>query len=69
MRIESVNIDLSMYEGKDVYSDGDIEDELLDLVRTKNEMEILSNDNRWPVLYHLSPIRRNILSWFPFVEV
>jgi len=51
---------------KDTYSDGDIENELLDMVRSGREVwEILRNDDRWPVLYHLSPIRENILSWYP----
>lgn len=30
-------------------------------------LEILSADNRWPILYHISPIRKNILDWYDFV--
>ena len=28
--------------------------------------KILRTDNRWPVLYHLSPVRQNIVEWYPF---
>lgn len=60
-------LNLKYYSGKDLYSDGDIEDELLEIVSTnENYEEILKKDNRWPVLYHLSPIRQNILNWYVF---
>ncbi|MDO5151350.1 MAG: methyltransferase domain-containing protein [Oscillospiraceae bacterium] len=36
------------------------------LSQTKNPLEIISMDNRWPVLYHMSPIRKNIVEWYPF---
>lgn len=55
-------LDLTFYKGEDLYSDGDIEDVLLDIVKTNDDYyEILSNDNRWPILYHLSPERENII--------
>ncbi len=58
---------LSGYKGDDLYSDGSIEDELLDIVSTTSHFEkILAKDNRWPLLYHLSPLRRNLLEWYPF---
>ena len=51
----------------DFYSDGDIEDELLEIVeKTKDYNKIIANDNRWAILYHLSPIRHNIINWYPF---
>ena len=60
-------INLDFYSGKDLYSDGDIEDEILDIVKTNNDFStILANDKRWPILYHLSPIRRNLLEWYNF---
>ncbi len=60
---------LDFYTGKDFYSDGDIEDELLEIVKNNNSFEkILQNDTRWPILYHLSPIRENIINWYPFKE-
>jgi SAM-dependent methyltransferase len=63
----SAKLNLSFYSGKDLYSDGDIENDILHIVKQYTDFtEILSNDNRWPVLYHLSPHRRNILEWFDF---
>ncbi len=60
-------LNLNFYSGKDFYSDGDIENELLQIVKnTKDIDEVLANDNRWPILYHLSPIRQNIINWYPF---
>jgi 2-polyprenyl-3-methyl-5-hydroxy-6-metoxy-1,4-benzoquinol methylase len=60
-------LNLSHYSGEDHYSDGDIEDELLEIVQSGRAIdEVLANDNRWPILYHLSPIRHNIINWYPF---
>ena len=65
----SAKINLDFYTGTDYYSDGDIEDELLEIVKNHNDYsEILAKDNRWPILYHLSPIRQNIINWYPFKE-
>ena len=63
----AAKLNLDFYSGKDYYSDGDIENELLNIVKNdKNIDDILANDDRWPILYHLSPIRQNILNWYPF---
>ena len=63
----SRKLNLDYYTGTDHYSDGDIEDELLAMVKSKKPVdEILAVDNRWAILYHLSPIRQNILNWYPF---
>lgn len=60
-------LNLKYYSGQDLYSDGDIEDDLLKMASENEDFsEILKNDGRWPVLYHLSNIRENILDWFPF---
>ena len=60
-------LNLDYYGGVDHYSDGDIENELLEIVKShKNIDEVLAKDNRWAVLYHLSPIRQNIINWYPF---
>lgn len=62
-------LNLNFYTGSDFYSDGDIENELLEIVKSHtNYEEILANDSRWPILYHLSPIRQNIINWYPFKE-
>ena len=60
-------LNLDFYSGEDYYSDGEIEDVLLEIVKNNtNYDEVLANDNRWPILYHLSPIRQNIINWYPF---
>ena len=60
----SAKLNLAFYKGSDCYSEGDIEDELLKIVKSgKNIDEVLGNDNRWRILYHLSPLRHNIINW------
>ena len=46
-------LNLDYYSGEDLYSDGIIEDELLQIVKTKSKNEIfklVSSDNRWPLI-------------------
>lgn len=63
----SKQLNLKFYRGTDLYSDGDIEYDLLNIVKNFNDFDkILSTDNRWPILYHLSSVRNNILNWYPF---
>ncbi len=65
----SAILNLEFYTGTDYYSDGDIEDELLEIVKNHDDFsDILAKDSRWPILYHLSPIRQNIINWYPFKE-
>lgn len=53
--------------GTDEYSDGDVEDDLLELASSGKDLEeAVRLDDRWPVLYHFHPRRRNLLEWFPF---
>ncbi|MFD2614062.1 class I SAM-dependent methyltransferase [Paenibacillus gansuensis] len=65
-QLGNVKINLSYFTGENNYSDGPIEDELLEIVQSKNEINVLKHDHRWPVLYHLSPTRENLLEWFEF---
>ncbi|WP_426451089.1 class I SAM-dependent methyltransferase [Paenibacillus sp. S-38] len=61
-----VSLNLKYYTGQDGYSDGDIENEILEIVKnTEDYTHLVENDERWPILYHLSPIRRNLLEWVP----
>lgn len=63
----SEKINLNFYKGKDSYSDGDIENDILDIVRNNTDFtDILRKDDRWAVLYHLTPLRRNLLEWYDF---
>lgn len=60
-------LNLTFYKGEDTYSDGPVEDELLEAVQDMSKVpEILMNGNSWPFLYHLSPIRENLLEWYDF---
>ena len=58
---------LDYYKGKDLYSDGDVENELLAIaksgVRPEEQEEVA-----FPVLYHFARARENILNWYPFAE-
>lgn len=57
---------LEYYESStdEVYSDGDIEYELLQFAKS-GECDWYG-DGRWPIVYHMSHLRHNILNWFPF---
>lgn len=60
---------LDYYTGKDTYSDGDIEETILDMVKAGRRYEDLTDQEiSFPVAYHLSEVRKNILSWYPFPE-
>ena len=60
---------LEYYDGKDHYSDGLIEDQILELLKTDSKTEReLSKQDRYAFYYHLSPLRENILNWYPFKE-
>lgn len=64
-----MKINYDYYNGKDSYSDGEVENEIIEYAKKyKNEDEIFENDIRWPVFYHLTSIRKNILNWYPFKE-
>ncbi|WP_431086507.1 class I SAM-dependent methyltransferase [Paenibacillus sp. 8b26] len=65
--IGSVKMNYTYYSGEDSYSDGDIEDELLGMLSNHvNLGRVLREDNRWPILYHFSPTRHNLLEWYQF---
>lgn len=68
-QIGGVTLDLSRYPGEDFYCDGDVEDELLAIARDNGEEafnRIIGEKKSWPILYHLSPMRENIVGWLPF---
>ena len=63
--IGNVKLDFSVYNGKDYYSDGGIENEIFLHVKAGNEENFLRSDNRFHVLYYLSPLRHFLLEWLP----
>ena len=59
------NIILDYYKGIDLYSDGDIEDTILNLVKSHDDNLIqksIEESNDFAILYHLSKARGNIIS-------
>ena len=52
------------------YSDGDqVESEILEYVRNNpsgDYSDVLAQDQRWPVFYHLTDMREGILNWYDF---
>ncbi len=66
-KVGNVVLDLQYYHGNDEYSDGDIEEKLLSVVKNSEDLnDVLRREDEWPVLYHLSDIRENLLSWYDF---
>lgn len=66
--IGKVILDYSKYPGQDFYCDGNVEDELLEIVKQYPEGEytkVIQERKEWPILYHLSPLRENIVEWIP----
>jgi len=59
---------LEFYKGEDLYSDGDIEDKILEICEEYGDdvREVLKTQSDWPLLYHLSEVRQNILEWYDF---
>ncbi|MGN1140085.1 MAG: class I SAM-dependent methyltransferase [Oliverpabstia sp.] len=67
-KIGNVILDLKYYSGRDYYSDGEIEDLMLRIARENGDVEyshIISQEKSWPVLYHFSHVRENIVNWLP----
>jgi len=68
--IGNVQLNLSFYSGQDLYTDGAVEDDMLEIAKNLDKHkcldELFEKDNRWPVLYHFTPYRENLLNWYPF---
>ncbi|MBQ8597305.1 MAG: class I SAM-dependent methyltransferase [Lachnospiraceae bacterium] len=67
-KIGKVSLNYDFYPGEDLYSDGQIEDEILAIVKDASRVEypaIIEERKSWPILYHLSPLRGNIVDWLP----
>ena len=70
-QIGKVKLNYEFYPGKDIYSDGAIEDEILDITKNAARIEypsIIEQKNSWPILYHLSYLRGNIVDWLPITK-
>ena len=70
-KIGKVTLDYEFYPGEDLYSDGPVEKELLEIAKNNGEEElnqIIAERNSWPILYHFSHIRQNIVEWLPITR-
>ncbi len=70
-KIGNIILDDAHYPGEDLYSDGAVEDRLLELAGTCRPEEYnaaIAKERDWAVMYHLAHERENILSWYPFEE-
>ncbi len=70
-KVGNVELNLTFYKGKDLYSDGLIEDELLEIVKNNPKEkynEIIFEKSNWAVLYHLSEIRSHVIEWVPITK-
>lgn len=66
--IGKIVLDDTHYPGEDLYCDGEVEDTLLAIARDCPPAEyqgIIEERASWPVLYHLSALRENIVDWVP----
>lgn len=55
-KIGSVVLDLSYYSGEDIYTDGAVEDEMLEIVKNNpiaRFPQIIEEKKNWPIFYHL----------------
>lgn len=65
-KVGNIKLNLTWYSGTDIYSDGNVEDEILSIVKDCDESEynhIISEKKDWAILYHLSQIRENIINF------
>lgn len=62
IQVGNIILDLKQYSGQDQYSDGDVEDELLQIVKdNKDYDEILSKCDDFAIYYHLAKEREFIV--------
>lgn len=61
-KIGKVILNLDYFDDSDVYNEGDdVENRVLEIVKSTDDYtEAIANDNRWPILYQLSPRRETI---------
>ncbi|MCQ2520740.1 MAG: class I SAM-dependent methyltransferase [Lachnospiraceae bacterium] len=65
-KIGKVTLDYAAYPGEDFYCDGASEDALLNVVKElprERFHEAVTKEKSWEFLYHLSPLRGNIVEW------
>ncbi len=61
--IGKVRLDYTWYSGEDLYTDGEIENRLLEIAKSTPEAAlnaVIAEEKDWAVLYHMSHIRENV---------
>ena len=67
-QIGKITLDYTYYPGEDFYCDGVVEQEILEIAKKYSPLEfhkIIEERKSWPILYHLSELRENIVDWLP----
>ena len=70
-KIGNVTLDYEYYPGEDLYSDGPVEEELLEIAKNYQEKELnqlIYERNSWPVLYHFSHMNKMFWKSGPDVD-
>lgn len=67
-KINGFTIHLDYYSGQDLYCDGAVEKDILEICKGHRIEEALLERQEWPVLYHLSKARENLLEWYSFQQ-
>ncbi len=70
-KVGKVTLDLTHYGGRDLYSEGSAEDQLLEIVKKEppeRYNEMIAHMQSWNGLYHLSDTRGNIADFIPIHE-
>ena len=70
-KIGKITLDYEFYPGEDYYCDGLVEDQLLHIAKNYAPVEfpaLIEERGSWPVLYHLSKQRENIVNWLPITK-
>lgn len=70
-KIGNVVIQTQYYPGQDLYSDGEIENRMLKIAQKYGDIEyssVIAEEKSWPILYHFSHVRENIVNWLPITK-
>lgn len=62
------SINMTWYK-EDLYTDGNVEDLIINIIDTNDSedySEAIGKNFSWPVYYHLSDLRKNIINWYNF---
>jgi 2-polyprenyl-3-methyl-5-hydroxy-6-metoxy-1,4-benzoquinol methylase len=68
LKVGKVKIDDTHYLGEDLYTDGPVEDEMLEIAKSysyEDYNKVIAERENWAILYHFSHLRENIISGLP----